>query len=388
MAFELSVPPRRDAAWTIALVSLAFAAGWLGGGWHARTAPNEPHRRRLSQGWGRNTSTLDVSTPEARDDALVKLLNRMGAAKEIPFSIFGAGMPKHVAMRPPLSDKHVRQALGTPAIFERRKDQVYWLTQRALSRLAFIRFLGEAVDSYSSQAQGAARKQGAKVRCLEWDSPSYLAGYPACEEAWVFAYDARHARRGGPQQRHLWGDATELAFQFPELVGSFHIIFCNQVFEHMRQPHRAASNLAAMLAPGGVLIFTVPFLEPLHGVPLDFNRFTVGGAVALFEDVGLKPRRCAVAGNAHLTVAYLLGLGASEVRHDDLLANLVIPTTLKEQEWAADTDERGPLSRKLYMGSYVVFQAPTHGANRLFMWERKAWAPTPNLTSVRGGDTV
>merc|ERR1740117_1644632 len=167
----------------LVFLSLAFAAGW-----HAQTAPSEPHRRRLSQGWGRNTSTLDVSTPEARDDALVKLLNRMGAAKEIPFSIFGAGMPKHVAMRPPLSDKHVRQALGTPAIFERRKDQVYWLTQRALSRLAFIRFLGEAVDSYSSQAQGAARKQGAKVRCLEWDSPSYLAGYPACEEAWVFAY--------------------------------------------------------------------------------------------------------------------------------------------------------------------------------------------------------
>ena len=245
MAPGLTVPPRRDAAWTLTLISLAFAAGWLGGGWHAQTDPSEPHRRRLSQGWGRNASTLDVSTPQARDDALVKLLNRMGAAKEIPFSIFGAGMPKHVAVRPPLSDKHVRQALGAPAIFDRRKDQVYWLTQRALSRLAFLRFLGEAMDNYSSQAEGAARMQGAKVRCLEWDSPSYLAGYPTCEEAWVFAYDDRHARRGGLQQRHLWGDATELAFQFPELVGSFHIIFCNQVFEHMRQPHRAASNLAA-----------------------------------------------------------------------------------------------------------------------------------------------
>jgi len=398
------------------LVTLAFAAGWIGSSWHSQSQ----HGRQLAAQDG------EVST-NRRDRDFVELINRMGRAKELPFSIFGAGMPHGQRWRPALNNQRFREAIGTNAVFDKRRERMYWLTQRCLSRIAFIRFLGQAMATHSGQAKAAAHRQAVPVRCLEWDTPSFLAGYPACEEAWVFSYSAGHHGKSRRLERTLFGDVTEMASQFPSLIRSFHIIFCNQVFEHVRQPHRAAANLAAMLAPGGVgpsmlehltalntesaftldrmdhftlhashrcsssqcpswslhtprfaqvLIFTVPFLEPLHAVPLDFHRFTLGGAIALFEDVGLRAERgsSAVGGNSHLTAAFLLGMGAGEVEQEELLANLVIPSSLKDQGRVADSDELEPLSRKLYMGSYVVFRAPLYAA-RLYMWERTVWTP-------------
>jgi len=347
------------------LVTLAFAAGWIGSSWHSQSQ----HGRQLAAQDG------EVST-NRRDRDFVELINRMGRAKELPFSIFGAGMPHGQRWRPALNNQRFREAIGTNAVFDKRRERMYWLTQRCLSRIAFIRFLGQAMATHSGQAKAAAHRQAVPVRCLEWDTPSFLAGYPACEEAWVFSYSADHHGKSRRLKRTLFGDVTEMASQFPSLIRSFHIIFCNQVFEHVRQPHRAAANLAAMLAPGGVLIFTVPFLEPLHAVPLDFHRFTLGGAIALFEDVGLRAERgsSAVGGNSHLTAAFLLGMGAGEVEQEELLANLVIPSSLKDQGRVADSDELEPLSRKLYMGSYVVFRAPLYAA-RLYMWERTIWTP-------------
>jgi trans-aconitate methyltransferase len=45
---------------------------------------------------------------------------------------------------------------------------------------------------------------------------------------------------------------------YPARLGSFDLVVCSEVLEHIPDDHLAARNLAALLAPGGVLIATVP----------------------------------------------------------------------------------------------------------------------------------
>ncbi len=45
---------------------------------------------------------------------------------------------------------------------------------------------------------------------------------------------------------------------YADRLGAFDILVCSEVLEHIPDDHLAARNLAALLAPGGVLIATVP----------------------------------------------------------------------------------------------------------------------------------
>lgn len=49
---------------------------------------------------------------------------------------------------------------------------------------------------------------------------------------------------------------------------------CTEVLEHIPDPDRFLTEVARVLKPGGTLVFTVPFLWPLHEVPYDNYRYT------------------------------------------------------------------------------------------------------------------
>lgn len=61
-----------------------------------------------------------------------------------------------------------------------------------------------------------------------------------------------------------------------ELVdaGPFDLILCTEVLEHVADWESAWKNLRALLAPGGKLLITIPFVYPLHEEPYDFYRPT------------------------------------------------------------------------------------------------------------------
>ena len=70
-------------------------------------------------------------------------------------------------------------------------------------------------------------------------------------------------------------------------------MICLEVLEHVRDPFRAARELVRVLAPGGRLLLTVPFMTGYHGkgdtadhsgYP-DFWRFTHQGLAVLFGDL-------------------------------------------------------------------------------------------------------
>jgi SAM-dependent methyltransferase len=63
--------------------------------------------------------------------------------------------------------------------------------------------------------------------------------------------------------------------------GRFHCIFCTEVLEHTLQPFHAVAELRRLLAPGGVLVLSVPFNFRIHGPLPDCWRFTEHGLRAL-----------------------------------------------------------------------------------------------------------
>jgi SAM-dependent methyltransferase len=85
------------------------------------------------------------------------------------------------------------------------------------------------------------------------------------------------------------GDICRSPFR-PE---SFDAVVVGEVLEHVQAPHLAIDNLHRLLAPGGSLILTTPFIFPIHDRPHDYYRFTRYGLAHLlreFTQVRITPR--------------------------------------------------------------------------------------------------
>ena len=76
----------------------------------------------------------------------------------------------------------------------------------------------------------------------------------------------------------LVGDAHCLPFA----DASFDAIVCTEVFEHLLEPPRAATEMIRVLKPGGRLVLTTRFCFPLHERPSDYWRFTPYTLARLF----------------------------------------------------------------------------------------------------------
>jgi len=89
------------------------------------------------------------------------------------------------------------------------------------------------------------------------------------------------------------GDAHALGIR----DGSFDVVLCTEVLEHLAEPQRAIDEIFRVLAPGGQLLLTTRFLFPIHDAPHDYFRFTKYGLRHLlrrFEIVELQEETDAV----------------------------------------------------------------------------------------------
>jgi SAM-dependent methyltransferase len=69
---------------------------------------------------------------------------------------------------------------------------------------------------------------------------------------------------------------------------AYDTVLCSEVLEHVADTDAAVAELARVLAPGGSLILTVPFLARLHEEPHDYYRFTRHGLTTVLGRVGLE----------------------------------------------------------------------------------------------------
>jgi SAM-dependent methyltransferase len=69
--------------------------------------------------------------------------------------------------------------------------------------------------------------------------------------------------------------------------GSADIVISGQCLEHTKNPFRAVSEMARILAPAGVMILIAPFAWEIHRFPVDCFRFCPDGMEALMENAGI-----------------------------------------------------------------------------------------------------
>jgi SAM-dependent methyltransferase len=69
----------------------------------------------------------------------------------------------------------------------------------------------------------------------------------------------------------------------PFADNTFDSIVSIAVLEHTRYSWEVAQEFYRVLKPGGTAVVAIPFMQPQHGVPQDFVRYTQQGICALME---------------------------------------------------------------------------------------------------------
>lgn len=71
--------------------------------------------------------------------------------------------------------------------------------------------------------------------------------------------------------------------ELPFADGSFDGVVCQAVLEHVIDPQRVVDEIRRVLAPDGVVLSDVPFMQQVHEGAFDFMRFTMSGHRLLYR---------------------------------------------------------------------------------------------------------
>ena len=118
-------------------------------------------------------------------------------------------------------------------------------------------------------------------------------------------------RAGLGWRRHRSLDYPEFdILEVPDdLEASFDVVICEQVLEHVEDPWLAVRNLRKLVAPGGHVVVSTPFMVKVHELPAygmrDYWRFTPRGMRVLLERAGLEVETVESWGNRECVVGNL-----------------------------------------------------------------------------------
>jgi SAM-dependent methyltransferase len=112
---------------------------------------------------------------------------------------------------------------------------------------------------------------------------------------------------GGAHAGRGWAEYTRLDHPDFDLCapldgrGTYDVVICEQVLEHVVDPFAAARNLRGLCEPGGHVVTSTPFLVRVHELPQygmgDYWRFTPRGMRTLLEGAGLEVEEVGSWGN-------------------------------------------------------------------------------------------
>lgn len=73
------------------------------------------------------------------------------------------------------------------------------------------------------------------------------------------------------------------AHRLPFRDGTFEVVLCTEMLEHVLEPPRVVEELYRVLKPGGTSLLTTRFCYPIHDPPRDYYRYTRYGLEHLFK---------------------------------------------------------------------------------------------------------
>jgi SAM-dependent methyltransferase len=85
----------------------------------------------------------------------------------------------------------------------------------------------------------------------------------------------------------------------------FDAIVCNAVLEHVANPEQVMAEFARVSKPGALLYLCVPFMQPEHLDPTDFQRYTIDGLKLLAERHGFEVQRAEGMHNVYVTLGWI-----------------------------------------------------------------------------------
>ena len=107
--------------------------------------------------------------------------------------------------------------------------------------------------------------------------------------------------KGGPRIRF-----QSPLHEIPVEDGFFDAIVCNAVLEHVANPEQVMAELSRVAKPGGILYLCVPFMQPEHLDPTDYQRYTLGGLRLLAERHGFEVTESGGVHSVYVTLAWIL----------------------------------------------------------------------------------
>jgi SAM-dependent methyltransferase len=152
----------------------------------------------------------------------------------------------------------------------------WWFVGR---RILFRRLLDRRAGDRHARVLDVGTSTGANLRLLVDMGYGDVTGLDPSEEAIRFC-----AEKGLPPV--LKGSITDIPFE----AGGFDLVMATDVVEHVDDDRRAVTEVARILKPGGVALFTVPAFQILWGLQDDVShhkrRYRRAGFLRLVREAG------------------------------------------------------------------------------------------------------
>jgi hypothetical protein len=170
---------------------------------------------------------------------------------------------------------------------------------------------GRPIDRWYIERFLSSHSADVRGRVLEVAESTYTEWYGHDR---VETSDVLYATEGHPKTT-IVGDLTT-GVGIPE--AAFDCFICTQTLQFIYDVRAATAGTRALLAPGGVLLATVPGISQISREDMrdwgDWWRFTARSAQRLFADVyGEDHVEVTQHGNVHAAAAFLYGLAAEDV---------------------------------------------------------------------------
>jgi SAM-dependent methyltransferase len=162
-------------------------------------------------------------------------------------------------------------------------------TRRLREPRIFFPSLDEEIGEYSSYLKGRVLNAGAGNRDI-----SHLVNGELINQ------DLPHGIHNA--NIHVYSPLHEI----PAANNDFDTVICNAVLEHVANPAEVVKEIFRILKPGGYFYVSVPFMQPEHLDPTDYQRYTSDGLCKLLREQGFEVVSANGLHNVYVTLNWIV----------------------------------------------------------------------------------